>query len=134
MEELLKWHADYSGDKSHIFLAKERCAAGILEAMAHFELQPNVSPRDQARSVDSSAKEEVVVAHEVVKFLLMMEKWLKADVENNDDVFSRLKSSLVCLCFHRTSPLYSFSFIKISSPLTLKRQLGTVYSGRYLTL
>lgn len=103
MEELLKWHSEYAGDKSHIYLAKERCAAGILEAMQHFNLQPNVSPRDQPRSFKTpgGASQLTVssVAHEVVDFLLLMENWLKADVENNDAVFSHLKSSLVCILY-----------------------------------
>jgi hypothetical protein len=103
MEELLKWHSEHSGDKSHIYMAKERCAAGILEAMQHFDLQPNVSPRDRPRSLETvggvSQLTVSTVAHEVVDFLLLMENWLKADVENSDAVFSRLKSSLVCAFF-----------------------------------
>lgn len=99
MEELLKWHSEHTGDKSHIYLAKERCAAGILEAMQHFNLQPNVSPRDRPASFLTlegvSGISVSTVAHEVVEYLLLMENWLNADVENSDIVFSRLKSSLV---------------------------------------
>lgn len=98
MEELLKWHSDHTGDKSHIYLAKERCAAGILEAMQHFDLQPNVSPRDRPGPFEAlgGTSQLIVssVAHEVVDYLLLMENWLKAGVENSDTVFSRLKSSL----------------------------------------
>lgn len=99
MEELLKWHSDYTGDKSHIFLATKTCASGILEAMEHFNLQPNVSPRDRPPSyltIEGAAGISVsTVAHEVVEYLLQMEKWLNADVDNTDLAFSRLKSSLV---------------------------------------
>lgn len=99
MEELLKWHSDYTGDKSHIFLATKTCASGILEAMEHFNLQPNMSPRDRPPSyltVEGAAGISVsTVAHEVVEYLLQMEKWLNADVDNTDLAFSRLKSSLV---------------------------------------
>ncbi|KAG0601335.1 hypothetical protein M758_11G102400 [Ceratodon purpureus] len=98
MEELLKWHSEHSGDKSHIYLAKERCAAGILEAMQHFDLQPNVSPRDQSRSIgtvgEASQMTASTVAHKVVDYLLLMENWLKGGVDKSDTVFSRLKSSL----------------------------------------
>lgn len=98
MEELLKWHSEHTGDKSHIYLAKERCAAGILEAMQHFNLQPNVSPRDRPPFLTLEGVSGIsvsTVAHEVVEYLLLMENWLKADVENTDSAFSRLKSSLV---------------------------------------
>lgn len=103
MEELLKWYSEYAGDKSHIYLAKERCAAGILEAMQHFDLQPNVSPRDRPRAFQTLGGVTRLklsnVAHEVVDYLLLVEHWLKADVDNTDIVFSRLKSSLVHVLF-----------------------------------
>ena len=99
MEELLKWHSEHTGDKSHIYLAKERCAAGILEAMKHFNLQPNVSPRDRPLSFETLGEVSELtvsnVVHEVVDYLLLMEGWLKANVENSDTVFRRLKVSLV---------------------------------------
>lgn len=95
MEELLKWHSEYQGDKTHIYLAKERCAAGILEAMQHFDLQPNVSPRLKFQAYDAASELSVsTVAHMVVEYLLLMEQWLKAVVENTDAVFNRLKASL----------------------------------------
>lgn len=99
MEELLKWHKSYEGDLSHVYLAKERCAAGIMEAMQHFDLQPCVSPRDRPRAFQTLGGVARLslssVSHEVVDYLLLMEHWLKADVDNTDIVFSRLKSSLV---------------------------------------
>lgn len=107
MEELLKWHSEHPGDKSHIHLAKERCAAGILEAMQHFDMQPNVSPRDRSPSFLTlegvSGMSISTVAHEVVGYLLLMENWLKAEVEYTDTVFNRMKSSLV----HKTSPFFT---------------------------
>lgn len=99
MEELLQWHAQYEGDKSHIFLAKKRCAAGILQAMQHFDLQPNVSPRDYKLDLLPGGQGPklgvLAAAHEVVEYLLLMEQWIKGDVENSDTVFNRLKFSLV---------------------------------------
>jgi hypothetical protein len=98
MEELLQWHAQYEGDKSHIFLAKKRCAAGILQAMQHFDLQPNVSPRDYELDLLPGGQGPklgvLAAAHEVVEYLLLMEQWIKGDVENSDTVFNRLKFSL----------------------------------------
>jgi len=103
MEELLKWHSEHTGDKSHIYLAKERCAAGILEAMQHFKLLTNVSPRDRPPSFLTlegvSGISVTTVAHEVVEYLLLMENWLNAVVENTDTVFNRLKSSLVHILY-----------------------------------
>lgn len=111
MEELLKWHSDYMGDKSHIFLATKTCASGILEAMEHFNLQPNMSPRDRPPSyltIEGAAGISVsTVAHEVVEYLLQMEKWLTADVDNTDLAFSRLKSSLA----HDASYVHAYGII-----------------------
>nr|PNR33960.1 hypothetical protein PHYPA_023776 [Physcomitrium patens] len=95
MDELRQWHSDLQVDKSYIFEAEERCAAGILEAMQHFNLQPNVSPRDIfPPHYGGSQLSLSTVAHVVVEYVLLMEQWLKGGVANNDDVFGRLKSSL----------------------------------------
>lgn len=99
-DELLQWHSDQVGDKSHVFVATERCAAGIIEAMKHFNLQPSVSPRD--RSVPLSVHDKLspkanagAVAREVVEYLLLTEQWLRGDVDASDQVFRRLKFGLV---------------------------------------
>jgi hypothetical protein len=101
-DELVEWHDEHVGDKSHVFRATERCAAGILQAMQHFDLQPNESPRDRhvplsvhdnlAPKVDS-----VAVAHEVVEYLMLVEQWLRGDTDCSEEVFRRLKFSLVGL-------------------------------------
>lgn len=111
MEELLQWHSQHTGDKSHIFLATERCASGILQAMQHFDLQPNVSPRDHPLALVGKKKgphkvDAVAAAHEVIEYLLLMEQWLKGDVDSTDEVFNRLKLSLVCFRPSRF-PLFS---------------------------
>ncbi|CAM6007876.1 unnamed protein product [Sphagnum balticum] len=98
-EELLQWHAEHAGDKSHIFLATERCASGILEAMKHFDLQPYESPRDHPVALSVNDKQApkigaVAAAHEVVEYLLLIEQWLRGDVPNSHQVHNRLKSVL----------------------------------------
>jgi hypothetical protein len=36
----------------------------------------------------------ISVAHEVVEYLMLLEQWLRGDVEGTDEVFNRLKFSL----------------------------------------
>ncbi|CAM6008015.1 unnamed protein product [Sphagnum balticum] len=98
-EELLHWHEQHVGDKSHIFCATERCAAAIIQAMEHFDIQPNLSPRDRPVPLTVHDKlapkaDAISVAHEVVEYLMLLEQWLRGDVEGTDDVFNRLKFSL----------------------------------------
>lgn len=99
-DELLQWHSDQVGDKSHIFVATERCADGIIQAMKHFNLQPNITPRD--RSVPLSVHDKLApkpdagaVAREVVDYLLLTEQWLRGDIDASEQAFRRLKFSLV---------------------------------------
>lgn len=99
-DELLQWHSDHVGDKSHILVATERCADGIIEAMKHFNLQPNVTPRD--RSVPLSVHDKLApnpdagaVAREVVEYLLLTEQWLRGDIDASEQAFRRLKFGLV---------------------------------------
>lgn len=99
-DELLQWHADQLGDKSHIFVATERCAAGIIQAMQHFNLRPNVSPRDI--SVPLSVHDKLApkpdggaVSREVVEYLLLTEQWLRGDIDASEEAFRRLKFGLV---------------------------------------
>jgi hypothetical protein len=99
-DELLQWHADQVGDKSHIFVETERFAAGIIQAMKQFNLQPNVPPRD--RSVALSVHDKLApkadagaVAREVVEYLLLTEQWLRGDIDASEEAFRRLKFGLV---------------------------------------
>jgi hypothetical protein len=68
--------------------------------MEHFDIQPNLSPRDRPvpRTVHDKLApkaDAISVAHEVVEYLMLLEQWLRGDVEGTDEVFNRLKFSLV---------------------------------------
>lgn len=96
-EELLHWYAENAQRNPHIFRASERCASGIIQAMRHFNLQPNVSPRDKPHLLDGGGHrdEYAKVAHLVVEFHLLWEKWERAEVEKSEEIFKSLKDSLV---------------------------------------
>ncbi|KAI5056443.1 hypothetical protein GOP47_0028261 [Adiantum capillus-veneris] len=101
-EELLKWYAENAQGNPRIFRATERCAAGILQAMHHFDLQPNSSPRDKVHLLDNSGhKDEFVqVAHFIVEFHLLCEKWERGDVETSVEIPKPILDSLL-----HTNPL-----------------------------
>nr|XP_009411309.2 PREDICTED: sucrose-phosphatase 2-like isoform X1 [Musa acuminata subsp. malaccensis] len=81
-EELLKWYAQNSKDNPKIIHATERCAAGIIQAIGHFGIGPNISPRDV---MDSGCKiKSFNPGHEIVMFYLLYERWRRAEVENSD--------------------------------------------------
>lgn len=105
-EELLQWHAVYAKNNPKIIHAKERCAAGIIQAIGHFSLGPNISPRDVTDLSDAKL-DNFDPAYEAVKFYLFYERWRLAEVENSELYLANLKAVCVCL----TLPLnISFSF------------------------
>ncbi|XP_068344466.1 sucrose-phosphatase 1-like isoform X2 [Pyrus communis] len=89
-EELLQWYAENVSDNPNMLHATERCAAGIIQALGHFHLGPNVSPRD-FKDFRKCKVEMSSPAHEVVKFFLFYERWRRAEVEKSDEYIQNLK-------------------------------------------
>ncbi|CAB4286980.1 unnamed protein product [Prunus armeniaca] len=90
-EELLQWHAENAKGNTRIIHATERCSAGIIQAIGHFKLGPNLPPRDIADFSDYKL-ENPNPGHEVVKFFLFYEKWRRAEVENSAVYLASLKA------------------------------------------
>ncbi|KAJ6827304.1 sucrose-phosphatase 2-like [Iris pallida] len=90
-EELLQWHAENAKDNAKIIHATERCAAGIIQAIGHFKLGPNVSPRD-ITDFSCSKLDNFSPGYEVVTFFLLYERWRRAEVEKSDLPIKYLKS------------------------------------------
>lgn len=92
-EELLQWYAVNAKNNPKIIHATERCAAGIIEAIGHFQLGPSLSPRDV---VDfSTCKEEgYTPGYEVVKFYMLYERWRRGELPKIEG-FSTLKKFCV---------------------------------------
>eukprot|EP00249_Psilotum_nudum_P023546 c28919_g1_i1 orf=288-1634(+) len=97
-EELTQWYESHKSS-DNVLLAKKRCAGGIIEALEHFNLGPCLSPREQiesrfiplpATSGNYSFAPHVSARKEVVEFNVFFEKWLKGEVQNNDDTYQRL--------------------------------------------
>ncbi|KAL4350055.1 hypothetical protein AHAS_Ahas10G0103700 [Arachis hypogaea] len=72
-EELLHWYAANAKNNLKILHALERCAAMIIQAIGHFKLGTNISPRDVSDLTKDI--ENAHLAHEVVNFNLLLEKW-----------------------------------------------------------
>jgi len=89
----LQWHSENAKDNPKILHASERCASGIIQAIGHFKLGLNLSPRDV-----SDTGEEVSSPHlEIVNFALLVEKWRRAEVESSELFIAGLKATVVCL-------------------------------------
>ncbi|CAH9068329.1 unnamed protein product [Cuscuta epithymum] len=88
-EELLQWHAANAKGNPKILHATERCAAGIIQAIGHFNLGPNKSPRDVTGVTDSN--EISSPAYEIVELFLFMEKWRRGETENSEANLATIK-------------------------------------------
>ncbi|XP_024013457.1 probable sucrose-phosphatase 3a isoform X2 [Eutrema salsugineum] len=90
-KELLQWHEENAKDNPNIFLASERCAAGIIEAIQRFNLGSSASPRDFL-DTENFHVENLNPAHEVVQFYLFYERWRCGEVEKSDKYLQNIKS------------------------------------------
>jgi len=92
-EELLQWHAENAKDNPKILHASERCASGIIQAIGHFKLGPNLSPRDVQDIGQEHNMENATPSQEIVNFCLLSEKWRRAEIENSELVIAGLKAA-----------------------------------------
>ncbi|KAL2943068.1 Sucrose-phosphatase 2, partial [Bienertia sinuspersici] len=92
-EELVKWHSLNAKNNQNILHAFERCAAGIMQAIGHFDLGPYLSPRDE---LDSRISSKIFrnPAFEVVDTYLAYEKWLRGEVEESEKFIQIMKAKL----------------------------------------
>lgn len=76
----MQWHAENAKNNPKIIHASQRCAAGIIEAIGHFKLGLEKSPRDV---IDFSEEKIDIMhpGHEVVKFYMFYERWRKNQVK-----------------------------------------------------
>ncbi|KAF6169931.1 hypothetical protein GIB67_034323, partial [Kingdonia uniflora] len=90
-EELLQWHEKNAKNNPNIIHATERCASGIIEAIGHFKLGLETSPRD-VLDFSKCKLENIHPGHEVVKFYLFYERWRRAEVDYSVEYMQNLKS------------------------------------------
>jgi len=89
----LQWHSENAKDNPKILHASERCASGIIQAIGHFNLGLNLSPRD----VSDIGRGDSSPSLQIVNFALLLEKWRRAEVENTELFIAGLKATVVCL-------------------------------------
>lgn len=119
-EELLKWHSENGLNNSKVIHSSERCADGIIQAIGHFKLGPNLSPRDVIEFLNRKT-DNVNPAHEIVRFYLFYERLRRGEIKNYETYIASLKESCVSiyrckwdpyLCIYRTNSFSVFFFLE----------------------
>ncbi|XP_026411536.1 probable sucrose-phosphatase 2 [Papaver somniferum] len=90
-EELLQWHTENVKNNPKIIHATERCASGIIQAIGHFNLGPNLSPRDVMEFPETNLS-HTNPGHEMVEFYLFYEQWRRADFASSEQHILNLKA------------------------------------------
>ncbi|XP_015692810.2 probable sucrose-phosphatase 3 isoform X2 [Oryza brachyantha] len=88
-EELLQWYEENAKINPMIIHSTERCAVGIMQAIGHFKLGPNISPRDL--EFPYPKLDTIKPAGAVVKFYALYEKWRRGEVQNSPSIMQYLK-------------------------------------------
>lgn len=91
-EELLQWHAENAKGNPNIIHATERCAAGIIQAIGHFNLGPSKSPRDITNPLETIS-EKFEPGHDIVTFYLFLERWRRAETEFSEIYLAGLRAT-----------------------------------------
>ncbi|KAI7991466.1 Sucrose-phosphatase 2 [Camellia lanceoleosa] len=91
-EELLQWHAENAKGNPNIIHATERCAAGIIQAIGHFNLGPSKSPRDITNPLETIS-EKFEPGHDIVTFYLFLERWRRAEMEFSEIYLAGLRAT-----------------------------------------
>lgn len=93
-EELLKWRSENALNNLKVIHSTERCADGIIQAIGHFNLGPNLSPRDVSEFLDRKT-DNANPGHEVVRFYLFYEKLRRGEIKNYETYIASFKDSCV---------------------------------------
>ncbi|CAL9246672.1 unnamed protein product [Arabidopsis halleri] len=94
-EELLKWRSENALNNLKVIHSTERCAGGIIQAIGHFNLGPNLSPRDVSEFLDCKT-DNANPGHEVMRFYLFYERLRRGEIKNYETYIASFKES----CLH----------------------------------
>ncbi|KAL1199864.1 putative sucrose-phosphatase 3b [Cardamine amara subsp. amara] len=94
-EELLKWRSENALDNPKVIHSTERCADGIIQAIGHFNLGTNISPRDDGSEFLNRKMDVANPGHEVVRFYLFYERLRRGEIKNYETYIASFKESCV---------------------------------------